>query len=36
MVTLVTDLRLKTVLPENKVLWVKHDQQIRMDERAGG
>lgn len=36
MVILVTDLGLKTVLSENKVLWIKHDKQIRMDERAEG
>lgn len=36
MVISVTDGRLKTCLSENKVLWIKHDKQIRMDERAEG
>lgn len=36
MAILMTDRILKTVLSEIKDLWIKHDKQIRMDERAEG
>ena len=36
MVILVPDRRRKTGLSQNEVLWIKHDKQIRMDERAEG